>query len=212
MGRCWKVLTRVRRRHERRSSTQTGKRFALWRLPGRRRVVGERLPARRLVRCGEPSGGWGPIAPVIASAAVFGSAQFALVVTALAGSGAARTAVASAVTINLRFVPMSVAVTPALRGGRVRRALEGQAVVDGSWVSAHQGGGRFNRRVLLAASAVQWPVWIVGSIVGVGVARTPPAASPSPSTLGSPASTGTWATAPSSAAPAADRAARSRSR
>jgi branched chain amino acid efflux pump len=114
--------------------------------------------------------GWGLAAPVVASVAVFsGSAQFALL-AALGGGGAAWTAVASAALINLRFFPMALSVAPALRGGRMRRAVEAQAVVDGSWVLAHRGGGRFDRGVLFGASLAQWPAWVSGTILGVVVA------------------------------------------
>ncbi len=111
--------------------------------------------------------GWGLGAPVVASLAIFsGSAQFALL-AAFAGGGAAWTAVASGALINLRFFPMALSVAPALRGERVRRAFEAQAVVDGSWVLAHQGEGRFNRGVLFGSALAQWPAWVTGTILGV---------------------------------------------
>jgi 4-azaleucine resistance transporter AzlC len=114
--------------------------------------------------------GWGLGAPVFASLAMFsGSAQFALV-TVLAGGGAAWTAVASAALINLRFFPMALSAAPALRGGRTRRAVEAQTVVDGSWVLAHQGQGRFNRGVLFGSALAQWPAWVTGTILGVVLA------------------------------------------
>jgi predicted branched-subunit amino acid permease len=114
--------------------------------------------------------GWGSVAPVAASLVVFsGSAQFALV-TVLAGGGVAWAAVAAAGLINLRFLPMAVAVGPSLRGGRLRRTVEAQAVVDGSWVAAHLGGGRFDRELLIAATLVQWPCWVLGTLAGVLVA------------------------------------------
>ena len=116
--------------------------------------------------------GWGTAAPVVASIFVFsGSAQFTLV-TALA-NGTAWAAVVSAMLINLRFLPMALATAPSLRGGRVRRAVEGQAVVDGSWVAAHQGGGRFDRELLIGATLVQWPAWVGGTVLGAVLA--PPA-------------------------------------
>ena len=72
--------------------------------------------------------GWGLGAPVVASLTIFsGSAQFALL-SALAGGGAAWTAVASGALINLRFFPMALAAAPALRGGRIQRAFEAQTV------------------------------------------------------------------------------------
>ncbi|RFU85938.1 branched-chain amino acid ABC transporter permease [Streptomyces triticagri] len=117
--------------------------------------------------------GWGPIAPVVCSLVVFsGSAQFAMVATLGAGGGALAAVVAAAL-VNVRYVPMGIAVARDLRGGRLRRALEGQAVVDGSWAAAHLGGGRFDRRLLFGASLVQWPSWVVGTAVGTAAAPDP---------------------------------------
>lgn len=110
--------------------------------------------------------GWSVLAAVVASVLIFsGSAQFALL-AALAGGGAPIPAVAAAWLINGRFLPMGLAVAPSLSGGRLRRALQGQAVVDGSWVAAHLGGGRFDRWRLIGATAVQWPAWVAGTAVG----------------------------------------------
>lgn len=117
--------------------------------------------------------GWGVLAPVVASAVVFsGSAQFALLAALGSGAGAG-VAIASAALINLRFLAMGIAIGPALRGGPLRRALEGQAVVDASFVVAHRGGGRFDRDLLLGATLPQWPLWIAGTLVGV-LAAPPP--------------------------------------
>lgn len=119
------------------------------------------------------SQGWGPVAPVICSMVVFsGSAQFALLATLGSGGGIAG-AVTSAALINSRFVPMGIAVAGDLRGGRLRRALEGQAVVDGSWAAAHLGGGRFDRYLLFGATAIQWPAWVAGTALGVVVSPDP---------------------------------------
>jgi predicted branched-subunit amino acid permease len=119
------------------------------------------------------SQGWGPLAPVICSMVVFsGSAQFALLATLGSGGGLAG-AVTSAALINSRFVPMGIAVAGDLRGGRFRRALEGQAVVDGSWAAAHRGGGRFDRYLLFGATAVQWPAWVAGTALGVAISPDP---------------------------------------
>lgn len=110
---------------------------------------------------------WGPLAPVVASMVIFsGSAQFALLAGLVTG-GAPWAAVVSAGLINLRFLPMALAASSALRGGRLRRAVEAQLVVDGSWVAAHRGGSRFDRDVLMGATLVQWPAWVVGTAIGV---------------------------------------------
>ena len=93
-----------------------------------------------------------------------GSAQFALVTTLT--SGGILPALAGASLMNLRFVPMAAATASSLRGGRWRRALEGQAVVDGSWVSAHRADGSIDREKLLGATLVQWPAWVAGTAIG----------------------------------------------
>ena len=117
-----------------------------------------------------PAHGWGLGAPVVASLTIFsGSAQFALL-TVLGSGAAAWTAVASAALINLRFFPMALSAAPALQGGRIRRAIEAQTVVDGAWVLAHQGEGRFNRGVLFGSALAQWPAWVTGTLVGVVLA------------------------------------------
>ena len=110
--------------------------------------------------------GWGVLAPVAFSVVAFsGSAQFA-VAAVLGAGGGVLPAVAAATLMNSRFLPMGLAVAPYLRGGPLRRALEGQAVVDASWALAARGGGRFDREVLFGATIVQFPAWVGGTLVG----------------------------------------------
>ena len=116
------------------------------------------------------SHGWGVLAPIVCSIVVFsGSAQFALL-TALSGGGGVVPALTAAALINARFLPMGVALAGSLRGGRLRRALEGQAIVDASWAAAHLGGGRFDRERLIGATLPQWPMWVAGTVLGVAFA------------------------------------------
>ncbi|MFF9587505.1 AzlC family ABC transporter permease [Streptomyces achromogenes] len=116
---------------------------------------------------------WAAAGAVLCSMAVFSaSAQFALVSTLGAGGGVASAVVAAAL-VNARFLPMGVAASGSLRGGRLRRAAEAQAVVDGSWAAAHLGEGRFDRRVLFAAGATQWCLWVAGTALGVVLAPSP---------------------------------------
>src|SRR5690554_390958 len=83
--------------------------------------------------------GWGTVAPVVFSIIAFsGSAQFAVAAVLGAGGGAVA-AIVAAVLLSARFLPMGVAVAPHLKGGRLRRALEGQTVVDASWALASRG-------------------------------------------------------------------------
>src|SRR6185503_7846303 len=73
------------------------------------------------------------LAAVVMSATTFaGSAQFA-VVSVLGAGGTAVAAIAAAVLLNGRYVPMSVAASGAFTGGPVRRVLEAQLLVDESW-------------------------------------------------------------------------------
>ena len=110
--------------------------------------------------------GWGILAPIVSSVIIFsGSAQFAVAAVLGAGGGVAA-AIVAAVLLNARFGPMGVAVAPYLKGGPLRRALEGQAVVDASWALASRGGGRFEREFMIGATLPQGVAWIAGTAVG----------------------------------------------
>ena len=111
--------------------------------------------------------GWGTLAPIVFSVIAFsGSAQFA-VASVLGSGGGALPAIAAAVFLNARFGPMGVAVAPFLKGGPLRRAMEGQAVVDASWALASRAEGRFDREFMIGATLPQVTAWIGGTIVGV---------------------------------------------
>ena len=116
--------------------------------------------------------GWGALLSVMFSALAFsGSAQFALLTTLTAGSVVA--AVLAAVLINARYLVMSVALNDSLQGGRLRRALQAQALADASFVVAHHGGGRFDVARLVGASLPQWVCWVGGTAVGVLTSPSP---------------------------------------
>jgi 4-azaleucine resistance transporter AzlC len=109
----------------------------------------------------------GTWAPIAMSAFVFaGAAQFGATAV-LAAGGDALTAIATGVMLNARFLPMGIAVSGVFRGGALRRALEGQTVVDASWAAAHQGGGIFDRYILMGATVPQYPAWVLGTANGV---------------------------------------------
>jgi 4-azaleucine resistance transporter AzlC len=110
--------------------------------------------------------GWGILAPIVFSVIAFsGSAQFAVAAVLGAGGGAIA-AIVAAVLLNARFGPMGVAVAPYLKGGPLRRALEGQAVIDASWALASRGGGRFDREFMIGATIPQGVAWIAGTAIG----------------------------------------------
>jgi 4-azaleucine resistance transporter AzlC len=107
------------------------------------------------------------LAAIAMSAFVYaGAAQFAAVAI-LAQGGSVGAAVIAAVLMNARYIAMGVSIGPSLKGGRTRRALEGQAVVDASWALANRGDGRFDRHTLFGSSAPQYVTWLTGTVVGV---------------------------------------------
>ncbi len=111
--------------------------------------------------------GWGALAAIVSSVVICsGSAQFA--VAAVLGSGGGPfAAIVAAILLNARFGPMGVAIGPYLKGGPLRRALEGQTVLDASWALASRGGGRFDREFMIGATVPQVVAWLGGTAVGV---------------------------------------------
>ncbi|MBA3369014.1 MAG: AzlC family ABC transporter permease [Geodermatophilaceae bacterium] len=111
--------------------------------------------------------GWPPLPTIVCSVIVFSAgAQLALLTTLTAGSGLFL-ALGAATLINLRFLPMGITVASSLEGPIWKRALGAQTILDGSWAAAYQGAGRYDRLTMFGASAVQWPAWILGTVVGV---------------------------------------------
>ena len=111
--------------------------------------------------------GWGVLAPIAFSVTTFSvAAQFAVAAVMGAGGGVFL-AIAAAVLLNARFLPMGVAVGPSLKGGPLRRALEGQTMITLSWVLAIRGGGRFDRAFMIGATVPQYVAWVAGTVVGV---------------------------------------------
>jgi 4-azaleucine resistance transporter AzlC len=106
------------------------------------------------------------VAAIAMSAIVFaGSAQFAAI-SILASGGTLGAAVGAAALMNSRFLPMGIALAPSLPGGPLKRALQGQPVVDTSWAMAARGDGSFDRWHLFGASAIQYVTWVGGTVLG----------------------------------------------
>jgi 4-azaleucine resistance transporter AzlC len=116
--------------------------------------------------------GWGVLAPVVMSAIVFsGAAQFATLAVLGAG-GSAVAAIVAATLVASRFLAIGVAIGPSMRGSLLRRALEGQAVVDASLALAKTGEGRYGVRRLIGSTAPQYAGWFSGTLGGVLVGRS----------------------------------------
>ena len=115
---------------------------------------------------GAAAAGWGSVQSVLFSMLAFsGAAQFTLLTTFSAGSAVA--AVVAAVLVNARYLVMGVALNDSLRGGRARRALQAQALVDASFVLAHRGDGRFEIARLVGATLPSWVAWVGGTVAGL---------------------------------------------
>ncbi len=116
--------------------------------------------------------GWGLLLPVLSSMLTFsGSAQFTLATTLPTGTVVA--AIAGAVLINVRYLVMGIAINDSLTGSRLRRAVQAQALVDASFVTAHEGGGRFDVGRMVGMTVVQWSCWVSGTALGVWLRPEP---------------------------------------
>jgi len=110
--------------------------------------------------------GFGSVAMVVFSAATFaGSAQFAAA-SVLSVGGTVAAAIAAAVLLNTRYVPIGISVAPALSGPVWKRALRAQLIVDESWAVGHLGGGRYDPALILGAGLVLWLTWVTSTAVG----------------------------------------------
>jgi 4-azaleucine resistance transporter AzlC len=136
---------------------------------GARRVAPLVLPAAAFgLSFGVLAGaaGMGRLAPVVMSATTFGgSAQFAAA-SILDEGGAVAAAIAAAILLNARYVPIGISFAPLFEGPAWRRLLEGQLVVDESWAIANRGEGRFDRGILLGAGLVLYGCWVVTTAIG----------------------------------------------
>jgi predicted branched-subunit amino acid permease len=104
---------------------------------------------------------------ILMSVIVFaGSAQIAALGIIGAG-GTLGAALGAAALMNSRFLPMGVAFAPSLPGGPLKRAAQGQTVVDVSLVIAEDGKGGFDRNLLFGSTLAQYVGWVTGTIVGV---------------------------------------------
>ena len=110
--------------------------------------------------------GMGKLAPILMSATTFaGSGQFAAA-SILDEGGAVAAAIAAAVLLNSRYVPIGISVAPLFAGPAWKRLLKAQLIVDESWALANRGDGRFDLGVLLGAGLVLYPCWVLSTAVG----------------------------------------------
>lgn len=124
------------------------------------------------------TGGMGALPAVVMSATTYaGSAQFAAA-SVMASGGQTVAAIAAALLLNARYVPIGISVARALSGGAVTRFVKGQFVIDESWAIGSRPDGTFDPGRLLGAGILLWVAWVAGTVVGVlgGEALGDPAA------------------------------------
>jgi 4-azaleucine resistance transporter AzlC len=113
--------------------------------------------------------GMGLGAAVVMSATTFaGASQFAAVSVIDAG-GTVLAAVAAAVFLNARYMAISITVASIFPGGRLRRLVESQTIVDESWALAGRSGERFERPILVGSGIVFFALWVTSTAVGTFV-------------------------------------------
>jgi 4-azaleucine resistance transporter AzlC len=109
--------------------------------------------------------GFGAAAAVVMSATTFaGSAQFASV-SILDAGGTIAAAVLAAVFLNARYVAISVTVASIFPGGRLRRLVESQAIVDESWALSGRRGS-FEWPILIGSGLVFYVLWVSCTAIG----------------------------------------------
>ena len=112
--------------------------------------------------------GFGAAAAVVMSATTFaGSAQFATL-SVLDAGGTIAAAVLAAIFLNARYVGISVTVASIFPGGKLRRLVESQAIVDESWALAGR-RGRFEWPILVGSGLVFYVLWVGSTAVGTAL-------------------------------------------
>jgi 4-azaleucine resistance transporter AzlC len=112
--------------------------------------------------------GIGAVAATVMSATTFaGSAQFA-VASVLDAGGTAIAAIMAAVFLNARYAAISVTVASIFPGGRLRRFVESQLIVDESWALSGR-SGRFEWPILVGAGLLLYVLWVASTAAGTVV-------------------------------------------
>ena len=112
--------------------------------------------------------GMGAVAAVVMSATTFsGAAQFASL-SVLEAGGTLAAAIAAATFLSARYIAISVTVASIFPGGRLRRLVGAQLIVDESWALSAR-GGRFQWPILAGAGIVFYVLWVVSTALGTVV-------------------------------------------
>jgi branched chain amino acid efflux pump len=109
--------------------------------------------------------GFGSAAAVVMSATTFaGAAQFAAV-SVLDAGGTVAAAILAAIFLNARYMAISVTVASIFPGGKLRRLVESQAIVDESWALSGRRGS-FEWPILVGSGLVFYGLWVGSTAAG----------------------------------------------
>jgi len=109
--------------------------------------------------------GMGVVAATVMSATTFGGASQFGAVTVLDAGGTVIAAIMAAVFLNARYVAMGVAVAAIFPGGRLRRLVESQLIVDESWALSGR-SGRFEWPILVGSGFLLYVLWVGSTALG----------------------------------------------
>lgn len=109
--------------------------------------------------------GMGAVAATAMSATTFaGSAQFGAV-SVLDAGGTMVAAIMAAVFLNARYVAISLTVASIFPGGRSRRLVESQLIVDESWALSGR-SGNFEWPILVGSGLLLYVLWVTSTAIG----------------------------------------------
>jgi 4-azaleucine resistance transporter AzlC len=109
--------------------------------------------------------GFGGTAAIVMSATTFsGAGQFASV-SVLDAGGTVVAASLAAIFLGARYIAISMTVASIFPGGRLRRFVEAQAIVDESWALSGR-DGRFEWPILIGAGALFYVLWVASTAIG----------------------------------------------
>ena len=109
--------------------------------------------------------GFGSPAAVVMSATTFaGASQFAAV-SVLDAGGTVAAAILAAIFLNARYMAISVTVASIFPGGKLRRLVESQAIVDESWALSGRRGS-FEWPILVGSGLVFYGLWVGSTAAG----------------------------------------------
>jgi predicted branched-subunit amino acid permease len=110
----------------------------------------------------------GAVAAVVMSGTTFaGSAQFASA-SLLDTGGTVAAAIVSALLLNARYIGLSITVASIIPGGRMRRFVSSQLIVDESWALSGR-SGRFEWPILAGAGLLLYVLWVSSTALGTAV-------------------------------------------